>query len=292
MEVSIASGNDTVITYLPDNSLKKGYSRIFREIYDEVKKNRYLIYQLFKRDFLTNYRQSFFGILWAFIVPIVSVSAFVLLNQSGLFNFGSVSVPYPVFALFGLAFWQLFSTGIVASSSSLVQAGSMIAKINFSKKALVIASMGKTFVAFIIQLVLALVVFVYYWAVQGVVPNLAILLIPVFIVPVILLTLGLGFILSVLNGVIRDFGNLLSILMTFLLFLTPVMYVAPTGGILAEVTRNNPLYYLVSVPRDLALTGVTSEWFGFLVSSVLSLVVFVVCLVAFHLTETRIAERI
>ena len=284
--------DEEVVTYEPDNCLKKGYLTIFREIVGEVRKNRWLIYQLFKRDFLTNYRQSFFGILWAFIVPIVSVGAFFVLNQSGLFNVGNISVPYPVFALFGLAFWQLFSTGIVASSSSLIQAGSMITKINFSKKALVIASMGKTMVAFLIQFVLALVVFGYYWVSQGVAPNVAILLTPLFIIPILLATLGLGFIFSILNGVVRDFGNLLALVMTFLLFLTPVMYAAPTVGLLAQLTLWNPLYYLVGVPRDLALTGSSGLWLGFGVSCVLSVVVFVVCVVAFHLTETRLAERI
>src|SRR4030067_1066353 len=118
------------------------------------------------------YRQSVFGVLWAFIVPLISVGSFVVLNQSGVFVTGDTEVNYVVFALLGLAFWQGFSTGLIASSMSLVQAGTMITKINFSKKALVIASMGKTLVAFIIQLVLALVSF----AVFGVLPNVALLL--------------------------------------------------------------------------------------------------------------------
>jgi lipopolysaccharide transport system permease protein len=190
--------------------------------------------------------------------------------------------------MLGLAFWQLFATGIVASSTSLVKAGSMLVKINFSKKALVISSMGQTLVSFLIQLALALIFFAFY----RVVPNIAILLIPILIMPMVLITLGLGFILSILNGVVRDFANLLPVLLTFLLFLTPILYVVPATGILARISMYNPVYYLVSVPRDLALTGATTEWMGFLVSSILSIIIFVACLVAFHLTEARIAERI
>jgi lipopolysaccharide transport system permease protein len=275
-------------TYEPDNSVKKGYFQILKEIVGDIKKNRWLIYQLFRRDFLTIYRQSLFGLLWAFVVPIASVGTFVVLNQSGLFVTGDVKVHYHIYALLGLAFWQLFSRGVIAGSSSLVEAGPMIAKINFSKKALVIASLGKAFVAFLIQLVLALFSFAFF----GILPNVGILLTPILIIPLVLATLGLSFILSIFNGVIRDFGNLLSMLMTFLLFVTPVMYAVPTTGILAQLTPYNPLYYLVSVPRDLALTGSTAEWVGFLVSSLLCVVVFWVCLVAFHLTETRLAERI
>ena len=279
---------DFETTYEPDNSLKKGYFLILREIYDELKKNKWLIYQLFKRDFLTIYRQSVFGLLWAFAVPILSLIVFVFLNQSGLFITGVTIVPYPIYALLGLAFWQLFSTGVLACSSSLVQAGSMVTKINFSKKALVIASMGKTLVAFLIQFFLCLSTFALY----GIFPNAGIVLTPLLILPLLLFTLGIGLILSVLNGIIRDFGNLVSVLMTFLLFVTPVMYEAPKTGILAQLTPLNPLSYLISVPRDLALTGETSGLIGFLVLSALSLAIFLVGLIAFHLTETRLAERL
>jgi lipopolysaccharide transport system permease protein len=280
--------SETVKTYEPDNSLKKGYMQVFREIFHEIKVNRWLIYQLFRRDFLTGYRQSFFGILWAFIIPLVSVGTFILLSQSGLLAVGNISSPYPIYALFGLAIWQLFSTGLAAGSSSLVQAGSMISKINFSKKSLVIASMGKTLVAFLIQLALVFGAFVVF----GFVPRIGILLLPLLILPMVLATLGLSFIFSLLNGIIRDFGSLLAILTTFLLLGTPVLYGRPSTGMLSQVTMYNPLYYLVSVPRDLALVGSTSEWFGFLISSGLGIFAFFLSLVTFHLTETRLAERI
>jgi lipopolysaccharide transport system permease protein len=112
------------------------------------------------------------------------------------------------------------------------------------------------------------------------------------VIPIMLFTLGLGFILSLLNGIVRDIGNMLSILMTFLMFLTPVLYARPKTGILATVTNYNPLYYLISVPRELVLTGTFYDREGFFISSILSIAVFFVCILIFHLTEARIAERI
>ena len=280
--------SEIITTYEPDNSLKKGYLSIFSEISNEIKKNRWLTYQLFKRDFFALYKQSFIGVLWAFIIPLVSVGTFILLNRSGVFSIGDINVPYPIYAILGMAFWQLFSTGLITSSNSLVKAGSMIVKINFSKKSLVIASAGQSIVSFMIQLTLVIILFIYY----KIAPSTAILLIPLFMIPIMLLTLGLGFIFSLLNGIVRDIGNILSILMTFLMFLTPILYAKPSTGILARITNYNPLYYLTSVPRQLVLTGTISEWKGFLISSVISVFIFVICLIVFHLTETRVAERI
>jgi len=279
---------DTIVTYEPDNSLKKGYLSIFSEIFNELKENRWLTYQLFRRDFFAIYKQSFIGIFWAIIIPLISIGTFIILNRAGIFSIGDIDVPYPIYAILGLAFWQLFSTGLIASSNSLVKAGSMIAKINFSKKSLVIASTGQSIISFLIQFILVGILFVCY----RITPNIAILLIPIVIIPIVLLTLGLGFILSIVNGIVRDVGNMLSILVTFLMFLTPVLYAKPTSGILVPITKYNPLYYMVSAPRDLVLMGTISEWRGFLIASIISVIIFIVCLIVFHLTETRVAERI
>jgi len=275
-------------TYEPDNFLKKGYFSIFQDIFDEIMENRWLTWQLFKRDFLTSYKQSFIGVAWAFIIPLVSVGTFILLNQSGVFAFGEIGIPYPMYAILGMAFWQLFAAGLIASSGSLVKAERMITKINFSKKSLVIASTGQALVSFLIQFCLVLILFAFY----GIAPSPLILLVPILIIPIMLFTLGLGFILSLLNGVVRDVGNMLSVLITFFMFLTPVLYAKPTEGLLAAITNYNPLYYLVAAPRDMVLINRVSEINGFLVSAVLALVVFMVCLIIFHLTETRVAERI
>lgn len=279
---------EDITTYEPDNSLKKGYLSIFMEIFNELKKNRWLTYQLFKRDFLAVYKQSFIGSVWALIIPLISVGAFIILSRSGIFSIGNIKAPYPIYALLGMAFWQLFSTGLIASSNSLVAAGTMITKINFSKKSLVIASLGRSIVSFLIQFVLVALLFVYY----GIMPSIAIFLLPLIIIPILLLTLGLGFILSLVNGVVRDVGNVLGVILTFLMFLTPVLYAKPTIGILAQATSYNPLYYLVSAPRDLVLTGTISELSGFFVMSMISIIIFIACLIIFHLTETRVAERI
>lgn len=280
--------NKAIITYEPDNSIKKGFLHIFKEIFNELKINKWLTYQLFKRDFFALYKQSFVGILWAIIVPLISVATFIILNRAGVFSIGDIDIPYPLYAILGMSFWQLFSSGLIACTNSLVMAGPMVVKINFSKKSIVIASFGKSIISFLIQLILAVILFIIY----GIMPNVAILLIPILLIPIILFTLGLGFILSLLNGIMRDIGNIISSIIVFLLFLTPILYAKPSTGLLTKITNYNPLYYLISAPREFLLTGNISEWKGYLISSIISIIIFILCLVIFHLTETRITERI
>ena len=277
-----------ITTYEADNSLKKGYISTLAEIFVQLKENRWLVYQLFRREFLAVQSQSLVGVLWVFLMPLISVGVFILLNRSGIFNIGDIDVPYPIYALLGMAFWQFFAVGLRESSNSLVRASTMIIRINFPKKVLVFAAIGKSLISFLFQFVIVLLLFLSY----GIAASSSILLLPIFMIPMLLLTVGLGFIASLLNSIMRDVGNLLSILIMFLMFCTPVLYSTPTVGKFAELTMYNPLFYLVSVPRELILTGSTSLGVNYLASSVLSFVVFLTCLVAFHVTETRIAERI
>lgn len=275
-------------TYEPDNLIARGWWRIFPDILRELWANRWLTFQLFRRDFLALYKQSAFGIFWAVLIPLVSVGTFVLLNRSGVFRLGDTSVPYPVFAVLGVANWQVFSTGVMGASNSLVRAGSMIMKINFSRKSLVIAAFSQCLAAFAVQWLLALLLCLLF----GVTPSIWIAFLPFLLLPLMLTTLGLGFILSILNGIMRDVGNALGVLMTFLMFLTPVLYPRPASGTLSRITALNPLYFLVSVPRDLALTGHTTEWSGFWISSLAGVIIFLVCVCVFHLAETRVTERV
>ncbi len=284
----MGSENEKIFTYEPDNSLRKGYLSLFFEIGEDIWSNRWLTYQLFRRDFISIYKQSFIGVFWSFVVPLVSVGTFVLLHHSGVFDIGPVGVPYPIFGLLGVAFWQLFSTGLVAAGNSLVQAGAMIVKINFSKKSLVLASQGRSIVSFTIQFLLVLALCLYY----RFAPSGKIVLVPLLALPLILLSLGLGFIFSLMNAVIRDVGNALSIMMTFFMFITPVLYPKPKSGLLEVISTYNPLYYLVSVPRNMVLTGAVGEPGGFLAALFFSLIIAFICLIVFHMTETRVAERV
>ncbi len=278
----------SIKVYEPDNSIRRGFFPVFGEIFKEIVANRWLTYQLFKRDFSALYKQSFMGVIWVFVIPLFSVMTFVALNRSGIFRIGEVPAPYPVYAVLGISFWQLFSGGIVGSANSLVEAGQMIKIINFSKKSLVIAATGRAMIAFLIQMAIA----AFLCLVYRFVPHIEALWIPICLIPLLLLTWGIGFFLSLLNAVMRDVGSALSVLMTFLMFLTPVLYAKPESGLLAKISAYNPVYHLVSSLRDLALVGKILDPNGFFFSALFAFLIFLVSLVVFHLTEARITERV
>ncbi len=280
--------NESLTTYEPDNTLKNGYLLTFKQIYQELSENKWLMYQLFKRDLSAMHKQSFIGFLWIFIMPVLNVAVFAMLGRSGIFNFGDITAPYPIFAILGMSLWQIFANGVLACSNALMAVGDMVKRINFSKKSVVISALGRGIISFLIQLVLVAVLLVVF----KFVPTKGILLLPLFAIPICFLTIGMGLILALLNSIMRDTGNLLSVGISFVMYMTPILYAKPKIGILATLTQYNPMYYLISAGRDVALTGQLHEPVGFMYSCLFSVVIFFAGLVFFHLTETRIAERI
>lgn len=265
-----------------------GFVSAWKEIVRSLYSSRELIWRLFVRDFLAKYKQSLLGFAWTVLNPLITVGVFVYLNKAGLFNIGTTNVPYPVFAIVSLSVWTLFATGLTACSNSIVNAGAMVVKINFPKSSLVISSMAQAVVDFIVRIFLAVIIF----AIFRVLPSWTVIFLPFAVIPLIMLTLGIGFFLSLVTGIFRDTVNVVNLITTFLLFLVPVLYPAPESGLFATINNLNPLSHLIVGCRDIVFIGKLTSPIGFLGSTVFSILVFLLSLRFFYLVETKIAERI
>ncbi|MFA5033445.1 MAG: ABC transporter permease [bacterium] len=272
------------VVYTSDKSGAKGLG-IWKDMFRELRKSKELIIRLFLRDLIGRYKQSLFGYFWVLINPFVAIGTFILLNRAGILNIRPTDIPYPLFALIGLSVWQLFSGGVTIGSHSILAAGSMISKINFPREALVFSAMGQVIFDFLVRFCLVILLFIVF----KFVPSWGILLFPFALIPLILLTLGLSMILSVINAVVRDTMNMISILLTFCMFLTPVLYPVPIR--FSRLFKFNPLSPLITAPRDLIAYGHIKEPTGFVIMSVVSVLVFLVCWQIFHLAETKLPER-
>jgi len=266
-----------------------GSFRITRLMWNELRAAKGLVWRLFIRDFTAKYRQSLLGVLWALLTPLITVGMFVGMNRSGLLTIQDTGIPYPIYAIIGLTIWNLFTVGLVACSSSLVNAGAMVIKINFPKAALVLAASGQGIVELLIRLFLIMFAFLYY----GRLPSFPGLFIGfICLIPVYLIMTGLGFILSLATGVLRDIPNILNLALTAFMLLTPILYPINGNNLLADANVWNPFNYLINVPRDFIVKGHTSFLVEFLCASIFSVVVFYLGWKLFYLAQTKIAERL
>ena len=271
--------------YEPNRQLKLGI-KIWGEMFQELKDSRELIVRLFLRDLSAKYKQAVFGNLWQLIMPFVAIGTFMYLNRAGVINIGHTDLPYPLFALIGLSVWQLFSSGINAGCQSLVNAGDMIAKVNFPRESLVFSSMAQAVFEFIVKIFMIIFLFVFY----RYLPPWQIIFFPLAVLPIMVLAVGLSLILSLVNGILRDTANLINLLTTFLMFLTPVLYPLTNKNFL--LFKLNPLSALVSAPRDLIMYGRITQPLDFCLAAVVSFLSFFIFWRVFHIMETKIPEKI
>jgi lipopolysaccharide transport system permease protein len=261
---------------------------LWRQMFRELIDSRELTWRLFLRDFSARYRQSVLGYIWAVVPVLMMVVTFTALKSSNVVPIAKTDLPYPLFVLLGLTVWQLFATGLQGATQSLVNAGSLITKINFPRETLVIAAVGQSVFEFLVRVVLVAAGFLVY----RYVPQWTLLLVPLAIAPLLLFTLGLGLLMSLINGVMRDVGQSVSYVLTFWMFLTPVLYPPASSGKMAVFQAINPISPFVIAAQDLATKGYLTRPDGYVIATTVSVVLFFLAWRVFHLTEPRIAERV
>jgi len=284
--------SDYKMIYTPRGPEIEGPGGLFpttRLMFQELFSARGLVWRLFVRDFSAKYRQSALGVIWALLMPLVTVGLFVGMRGSGLLTIQDVGIPYPLYALIGLTIWSVFTVGLTACTNGLIQAGPMVIKINFPKVALIFAASGQGVVELLIRVVLLAFVFLYF----GIAPSWGGLIIGLLcLAPIYMIMTGIGFILSLAAGVLRDIANMLNIVLMAVLLLTPILYPITGRGLLARANEWNPFNYLVNVPRDFIVQGHTEFLTEFIWTTLLSVMVFYTGWRLFYLAQTKIAERI
>jgi len=278
--------NSTKVIYTADN-FKTSPVKVIGQFFLSIFINRELVLQLFERNFKGRYKQSILGWAWLILGPLVTMGTFLLLNMSGILNIGKIPVPYPIYGLLGVSLWFLFSSGVTSMSTSIISAGSMVSKINFPRETLVFSTMALVLTDFLIRLGIVLVVFFLYLKLPGV----EFLFFPVLVTPLLLLTLGIGLISSVVQIVFRDLSSIMGVILNFLVFLIPVMYTPSQTGLLGVINKYNPLMYLIIPVRHFLLTGEIIMLNGYLISSVIAIMIFLLGWYVFFVTQNKVIER-
>ena len=272
--------------YTADCMKTSGF-KIWQKMYYQLWNSRGLIWRFIYRDIAVRYRQSFLGYIWAVLPQIATVALFTYLSQHRVFDMGKTQLPYVIHALWSISVWQLFASCLLGSTTSLAGAGSLVTKINFPKETLILASVGQSFFDFLIRLIPIIIVMFWF----SFIPSWEIVFIPFILLAIILFALGIGFILSIVNLIIRDAANAISIFLTFGIFLAPILYPPPVHDTFVLINTLNPFSPLLIATQEL-LSGSNFIYpTALLISSVISIVTFFIGWRIFHITLPRVAER-
>jgi len=276
------------VVYEPNQYAKIGFFKTMLVIIKNTIASKELIFQLYKRDFLMQYKKSFLGLGWMIFGPIMGVVSWVLMDSAGVLSPGDVGVPYPVYVLFGTSIWGLFMSFFSSTSQTLQIAAGFIQQVNFHHEALVFKQGLQNLTNFGISLIINIVVMLSF----GVTPTWFIVLVPLFIIPIFFLAASAGLMVSILSTLTSDVSRIASFFLSLLMFITPVIYDSSEKVVwLQQCNLYNPLTYLITAPRDLILTGTMSNPFYYLVSIVMAVLLFMVALRFFYISEKKVIEK-
>ncbi|KOP24133.1 polysialic acid transporter [Hapalosiphon sp. MRB220] len=276
-----------VVIHTPESSLKHPL-RLFQQMWRDLLASRELAWRLMIRDLSAQYRQSFLGIIWAFLPPIVMAISFTLANNAQVINVGKTDIPYPAYVMFSTALWQTFVEALNGPLQAVTVAKPMLARVNFPREALILAKLGEVFFNFAIKVILIVALFIFF----RVSVSWTVILTPVSLIHLVLLGTFIGILLAPFGILYQDVSKGLTLITGFWLFLTPVVYEIPSEGIFRFLVKLNPVTPLLVTTRELATTGIVSEPLGFWVVSGITIIGLLLTWITFRLAMPFVVERV
>lgn len=242
-----------------------------------LNRHRALILQMARRDVVGRYQGSIFGLAWSFFHPILLLTVYTFVF-SVVFKSRWAAMPdaeesrtqFAVILFAGMIVHGLLAEMLNRAPSVVLINVNYVKKVVFPLEILPVATALSTLFHTAINLVVLLVAF---WLFQGHLHWTAVLA-PLVFLPLLILGLGLSWFLASLGVFLRDVGQVVIILTTVLMFLSPVFY--PVSAI-PESLRSwvllNPLTFIIEQARAVLIFGHLPDWSGLIVYMLFALLV-------------------
>lgn len=267
----------------------------------EVWQYRDLIWLFVKRDFTAKYKQTVLGPLWAVIQPLLTTVVFSIVfgSLAGLTTADvagtTLQMPSFLFYMIGTITWTYFSTTVTANANTFIANRAVMGKVYYPRIATPIATAIAHLISFFIQIALfvaiALVCSLAGIAELRLTPYL--LLFPLLVLQLVMLSTGVGIIISSLTTKYRDLAMLVGFGLQLWQYLSPIPYglsLIPEKYL--GLYQLNPVTPIVTTMR-LAFFGAGHfDWLYYGISLAVTVLVFFVGLVLFNKIERTFMDTV
>ena len=241
------------------------------EIIRSFYRNKQLIWQLTKREIIGRYRGSMLGIAWSFFNPLIMLAVYTFVFSvvfKARWDIGTESKTGFALALFiGLIVHGILAECMTRAPSLILNNVNYVKKVIFPLEILPWVVMGSTLFHSMISLSAWSLFFIivnqtYYWTA---------IFIPLVLLPLILLTMGISWILSSIGVFLRDINQFIGVVSMILLFMAPVFYpITMLPESYQKLLYLNPLTFFIEQARVVLLMEGFPNWFGLFISFLIS----------------------
>ena len=224
----MAENNNEMTTFRTVVSADK---KVFDLKLKEAFKYKDMILLFVKREFVSKYKQTILGPLWAIIQPLFTTVVYTVIfgTLAGLDTadaLPSPNVPSFLFYMSGTILWSYFSSVVQATSYTFIYNAHIMGKVYFPRIAMPIATALSNLISFGIQLAMFIAMYVAC-IINGsaeFVFSYHLLLVPLSILQLMILSTGIGIIISALTTKYRDLSMLVGFGLNLWQYATPVAY--------------------------------------------------------------------
>lgn len=236
--------------------------------------NRELVSSLTQREVIGRYRGSVLGLFWSFFNPVLMLAVYTFVFSvvfKARWNAGSDSRTEFALVLFaGLMVFNLFSECVTRAPSLILSNTNYVKKVVFPLEILPWVTLGSA----IFHTLISLVVWLIFYGIFLGIPSVKAGLILVVVLPLIAFTMGISWFLASLGVYLRDVSQIIGMLTTILMFLSPIFYpVASLPEEYRRVFQMNPLTPTIEMVRDVLIWGKSPDWSLYGISLVIALIV-------------------
>jgi lipopolysaccharide transport system permease protein len=249
--------------------------------------------QFLLRAIVRQYKMSAFGFLWAALVPLITLALYafvfgtVMKSDAGAVTATGEPVAFSLYLFAGLlVFWPLAQSAAEACGA-IVGHANLVKKAVFPLEILPLTTVGSALFHAAIN---TLVLFAAMLYMHGHIPATA-LLFPLVLAPYVLMLAGFAWFLSALGVYFRDLGYVIGLIMTGVLFLSPVFYsLTRLGPELQTLVLFNPISFIVVQSRAVLIEGRSPDWNGLLVYLAAAWIVAAFALMFFRRARRNFAD--
>ena len=249
-------------------------------------KYRELLKTNIKKEIRGKYKNSFLGVLWSFLNPLLQIAVYALVFPFILKN---TQDNYVIFLCCGLIPWAFFSTTISRSAFTMVENGNIIKKVYFPREILPISVVTSETVNFLISTII-IIVFVIF---GGIGLSKYIMLYPIVLLAQYLLLIAISLIVSSISIYIRDLQHLIGVALQLLFYAAPIVY---TPESIPEqfkwILKCNPMTYIISGYRNIFYNQTMIELKPLLILIGCSVVACVIGYIIFNKLQKGFAEQL
>jgi lipopolysaccharide transport system permease protein len=253
--------------------------------------NRQLVWQFMRREVLGRYRGSFLGLLWSFITPVLMLTIYtVVFGLVFETRYESESGMMYALALFcSLNFFQFFAEALNRAPRLMLDHPNFVTRVVFPLEVFALAAVSAACLHLVISMSLLVVAALATGV--GIPPTAPYLLL--LLLPLMLLSLGITWLLSSAGLFVRDIQALTHPLTTVLMFVSAVFYpLSRVPGHLQAWFTLNPVALLVEQSRRVMIQGHSLDWSSWALLMAVSLIVFHLGYSFFMRTKHLFADRL